>query len=263
MIFGTVRHAFAAFVVLATAALATPPVQAAEVQAVEAAPAQQRAIPANDEIRRLLAERMEQNGVGIVVGVVEPGRRSVVAHGRTGAADDRALDGDTVFQIGSITKAFTTLLLADMVVRGEVRLDDPAALYLPSGVTLSGRGRRITLRHLATHMSGLPSMPMNLRLDAGPDPYEAYSAEELYRFLSTYELPREPGTEREYSNLGVSLLGRLLARRAGTDYEALLRERILAPLGMNDSSIRLRPDQELRLAPGHDRYLRSVRTWKC
>ena len=227
-----------------------------------AAMVQSRPLPSDEEIRRLLRERMAQNGVGIVVGLIEPGRRSIVTHGRSGAPDDRPLDGDTVFQIGSLTKAFTTLLLADMVVRGEVALDDPASLYLPPGVTLAERGRPITLRDLATHRSGLPSMPANLELNAEPDPYEAYSVEQLHQFLSTYALPREPGTRWEYSNLGVSLLGRLLARRAGMDYETLLRRRIIEPLGLNDTSVRLRPDQLLRLAPGHDRYLRPVRTWE-
>src|SRR5687768_6632479 len=112
-------------------------------------------IPSDDAIRRLLAERMRHNGVGIVVGVIEPRGRRVVAHGRSGA-EGVALGGDTVFLIGSVTKAFTTLLLAEMVRQGEVGLDDPAANYLPAGVRMPQRGRPITLRDLATHVSGLP-----------------------------------------------------------------------------------------------------------
>jgi len=243
-------------------AVAALPVETGAAPPASGASASGPTVLADEQIRALLAERMAHNGVGIVVAVVEPGRRSVIAHGRSGAADGRPLDGDTVFQIGSVTKAFTTLLLADMVVRGEVGLDDPASRYLPAGVTMPERGRPITLRDLATHMSGLPSMPANLPLNSDPDPYEAYSVEQLFHFLSTYEPPREPGVQWEYSNLGVTLLGRLLARRAGLDYEALLRRRILEPLGMNDTSIRLRPDQQRRVAQGHDRYLRPVRTWE-
>jgi D-alanyl-D-alanine-carboxypeptidase/D-alanyl-D-alanine-endopeptidase len=219
-------------------------------------------IPSNENIRALLAERMRHNGVGIVVGVVEPAGQRVVAHGRSGASDGRQLDGDTVFLIGSVTKVFTGLLLADMVQRGEVRLGDPAAKYLPPGVKMPQRGRPITLQDLATHVSGLPSMPTNFDLQARPDPYSAYTTAQLYAFLSGYTLEREPGEKWAYSNLGVSVLGQLLADRAGKPYEALLKERVLAPLGMHDTAIKLTPDQAQRLAPGHDRYLQPVQTWE-
>jgi D-alanyl-D-alanine-carboxypeptidase/D-alanyl-D-alanine-endopeptidase len=217
-------------------------------------------VPGDDEIRRLLAERVKLGGVGIVVGVIEPTGHRVVSHGTSGAADERPLDGETVFQIGSVTKVFTGLLLADMVVRGEVSLDDPASKYVPAGVRMPQRGRPITLIDLSKHWSGLPSMPTNFSLDAEPNPYEAYSEEQLYEFLSGYELPREPGTQA-YSNLGVSLLGRLLARRAGMDYEALLKRRVLEPLGLRSTSISLDADQVRRLAPGHDRFGQPVETW--
>jgi CubicO group peptidase (beta-lactamase class C family) len=219
-------------------------------------------IPSTDAIRALLAERMAHNGVGVVVGVIDRNGRRVIGYGRFAADDARVPDGETVFQIGSVTKAFTTLLLAEMVARGEVKLEDPAAKYLPEGVTMPAGSRPITLLDLATHRSGLPSMPTNYDLHARPDPYEAYTVEELHAFLSGYTLPREPGAEAAYSNLGVALLGRLLARRAGMEYEALLTERVLEPLGMSDTSIALRADQERRLAPGHDRYLHPVRTWE-
>jgi len=219
-------------------------------------------IPSNEGIRALLAERMRHNGVGVVVGVVEPAGQRVVAHGRSGASDGRPLDGDTVFLIGSVTKVFTGLMLADMVQRGEVRLDDPAAEYLPTGVKMPLRGRPITLQDLSTHVSGLLSMPANFDLQARPDPYSAYTTEQLYAFLSGYTPEREPGKKWGYSNLGVSLLGQLLANRAGKPYEMLLKERVLAPLGMHDTSIEITPDQARRLAPGHDRYLQPVKTWE-
>jgi serine-type D-Ala-D-Ala carboxypeptidase/endopeptidase len=221
----------------------------------------QWSIPSSAEIRKLLAERMEHNGVGIVVGIIEPGGRRIIAHGKTGARDDRPLNGDTVFQIGSVSKVFVGLLLADMVQRGEVGIDDPAAKYLPSGVKMPERGRPITLIDLSKHWSALPAMPTNFTLDARPNPYQAYSVDQLYSFLSTYELPREPG-KQQYSNLGVALLGRLLARRAGVEYEELLKQRVLAPLGLNSTSITLNADQTRRLAPGHDRYLQPVDTWE-
>lgn len=234
--------------------------QAAEPGASEAGDAAW-AIPSNDEIRKLLAGRMQHNGVGIVVGIIEPAGRRIVVHGRSGARDGRPLDGDTVFQIGSVTKVFTGLLLADMAQRGEVSLDDPAAKYLPPGVRMPERGRPITLIDLSKHWSGLPSMPTNFSLRASPNPYQAYSAEQLHQFLSTYELSREPG-KQEYSNLGVALLGRLLARHAGMEYEPFLQQRVLKPLGLESTSIKLSEDQLRRLAPGHDRFLEPVQTWE-
>lgn len=219
-------------------------------------------IPSNEGIRKLLADRMQHNGVGVVIGVIEPAGQRVVAYGKSGASNGRPLDGDTVFQIGSVTKAFTALLLADMVRRGEVKLDDPASNYLPPGARMPQRGRPITLLDLATHRSGLPSMPTNFALQGQPNPIEAYTADDLHRFLSSYTPDLEPGAKGLYSNLGVALLGRLLARRAGMEYEALLKERVLNPLSMKSSSITLTTDQTARLAPGHDRYLRPVDTWE-
>ncbi len=219
-------------------------------------------LPSDDYIRSLLSERMEHNGVGVVVGVVDQDGRRVVAHGRSGAPDDRPLDGSTVFQLGSVTKPITSLLLADMVTRGEVELDDAASEYLPAGVSMPRRGRPITLRDLSTHMSGLPSMPSNFDINAKPDPIEGYTVNELWAFLSTHELRREPGTGYGYSNLAVSLMGRLLAMRMRTNYEALVKERVLDSLGMTSTSITLSEDQLARLAPGHGPYLTPVTTFE-
>jgi serine-type D-Ala-D-Ala carboxypeptidase/endopeptidase len=218
-------------------------------------------IPSDDAIRSLLAERMAHNGVGVVVGVIEPAGQRVVAYGRSDAPNGR-LDGDTVFQLGSLTKTFTTLLLADMVKSGEVGLEDPVASYLPRDVQMPERSRPITLLDLATHRSGLPSMPDNFAIRAKPNPIEAYTVGQLHTFLSSYEPKLQPGEKYVYSNLGVSLLGRLLATRAGTKYESVMKQRVLLPLGMRSTSITLSRDQARRLAPGHDRYLRAVDSWE-
>jgi serine-type D-Ala-D-Ala carboxypeptidase/endopeptidase len=239
---------------------ALSPVRAQDAHSTAATPAW--SVPTNEDIRKLLAERMRHNGVGAVVGVIEPSGQRIVVSGRSGAANGRALDGETVFQIGSLSKVFVGLLLADMVRRGEVALDDPAQKYLPSGVTMPQRGRPITLLDLSTHRSGLPSMPDNFRLEAEPNPVEAYTVDDLWQFLSHYQLTCEPGERYEYSNLAVSLLGRLLALRAGKDYERLLKERVLEPLGMHSTAIVPTVAMKARLAPGHDRYLQPVYVWE-
>jgi D-alanyl-D-alanine-carboxypeptidase/D-alanyl-D-alanine-endopeptidase len=196
------------------------------------------------------------------VGVIEPTCRRVVAYGNLAQGDPRTLDGDTIFEIGSVTKVFTSLVLADMVSRKEVTLDDAAAQYLPENVRMPERsGKSITLLDLSTHTSGLPRLPGNLKLGDPANPYADYSADDLYRFLSGYTLPRDPGSEVEYSNLGAGLLGHLLAYRAGTDYESLIRNRITQPLSMPETSIRLSPSMQQRMATGHNAMLAPVSNW--
>jgi len=217
-----------------------------------------------DEIRKILVKRINQQkqAVGIVVGVIEPDGRRVVAYGNLAKGDPRALDGDTVFEIGSISKVFTSLLLADMVNRKEVTFDDPAARYLPENVRMPERsGKSITLLDLSTHRSGLPPVPGNLKPKEAANPYAGYSVADLYQFLSSYTLPRDPGSEFEYSNLGAGILGHLLANRAGTDYESLIRSRITQPLRMPDTSIMLSSSMEQRMATGHNALLAPVANW--
>jgi D-alanyl-D-alanine-carboxypeptidase/D-alanyl-D-alanine-endopeptidase len=222
------------------------------------------AVASDPEIRQMLVDRIDvqHQSVGIVVGVVGPDGRRMIAYGHLEKRDPRAVNGDTVFEIGSDTKVFTSLLLADMVQRGEVALDDPVAKYLPSTVHMPQRnGRAITLVDLATHTSGLPRMPSNLAPNDPANPYADYSVDQLYQFLSTYQLTRDIGSHYEYSNLGGGLLGHVLARRAGMDYEALVRARITDPLGMTNTRITLTPDMKARLAAGHDAALETVANW--
>ena len=221
-------------------------------------------MPSDSDIRQILVDRIDaqRQGVGIVVGVIGSEGRRVVAYGHLEKGDPRALNGDTVFEIGSATKVFTSLLLAEMVERGEVALDDPVSKYLPSGVKMPERnGRSITLIDLATHTSGLPPIPTNMTWKDPGNPYADYSVELLYQFLSTYQLTRDIGSQYAYSNLGGGLLGHVLARRAGMDYETLVRSRICDPLGMNSTRITLSPEMKARLAVGHNQGLESVENW--
>jgi len=221
-------------------------------------------VPSDAEIRKILIERIDTShqGVGIVVGVIEPQGRRIVTYGTVDQGDARPLTGDTIFEIGSTTKVFTSLLLADMVRRGEVALSDPVAKYLPAEVKVPERhGRVITLLDLSTHTSGLPRLPSNLQPKDSANPYVDYTAELLYQFLSTYQLPRDIGSEFEYSNLGAGLLGFALARRSGMGYEQLVHTRIAGPLGMKSTEITLTPEMKERLAAGHNAELKAVPNW--
>jgi CubicO group peptidase (beta-lactamase class C family) len=147
--------------------------------------------------------------------------------------------GDAVFEIGSISKTLTTTLLADMVLRGEVRLDDPVSRYLPKRISIPNRGRvEITLEHLATHTSGLPRMPGNLPEESpNEDSLAAYTLKELYADLSHVRLHSVPGTQYSYSNLGTALLGHALARCAGQPFDRLIHDRVAKPLGMTCTGV--------------------------
>lgn len=227
--------------------------------------AQTSAVPSDAEIRKILVDRIDvqKQSVGIVVGVIEPSGRRVVSYGRLAKDDPRPLNGDTVFEIGSITKVFTSLLLADAVERGEVALTDPVGTFLPAKVKMPERGgRSITLHDLSTHTSGLPRLPSNMAPKDPANPYADYTFENLYTFLSGYQLPRDIGSEFEYSNLGGGLLGHALTLRArATDYEELVRARVTTPLGMTSTSITLPPGMQSRLATGHGATLQPVATW--
>jgi serine-type D-Ala-D-Ala carboxypeptidase/endopeptidase len=221
------------------------------------------AVLPDKDIRAILADRIDvqRQGVGIVVGVIDPSGRRTVAYGSTRKGEG-PVDANTVFEIGSITKVFTSLLLADAVQRGEVALTDPVSKYLPPNVKVPERGgKKITLVDLATHTSGLPRMPTNFHPKDPGNPYADYTVAQLYEFLSSVVLTRDIGSKFEYSNLGGGLLGHALARRAGTDYETLVRTRILEPLGMKSTAITLSKEMKDRLAPGHDAELQPAANW--
>jgi CubicO group peptidase (beta-lactamase class C family) len=209
-------------------------------------------IPSDAEIGKILKDHVgpENLGIGMVVGVIDAKGRRVISYGGLAKEDGRPLDGDTVFEIGSITKVLTSLALVDMVQKGEVSVTDPVSKYLPAAVKVPERnGKKITLQDLATQSSGLPEgEPSNADRS---NLYAGYSKEQLYEFLSGYQLTRDIGSRFEYSNIGVSLLGYALSLRDGKDYDAMVRARILEPLGMNDTGITLSPEMKARLATGH------------
>lgn len=205
---------------------------------------------------------LQRRATGVVLGIAQSKGDRIVAYGTRGLADKRPMAGDTVFDVGSITKVVTALALSDMALHHEVSLDDPAGKYLPPGVTVPSRdGKEITLADLATHTAGLPLRPTNLVSNDPANPYADYTREDLFAFLSSYKLASDPGSHYDYSNVGYGLLGQVLALRAGETYEELVRNRITAPLGMNDTRFDIAPDSRARMAVGYDRDLAPVPHW--
>src|SRR5262245_15856312 len=223
-----------------------------------------RAEVTDDEVKNILQDRIDRakRGVGIVVGLVDEKGTRVITYGNASKDSKQVLDGNSVFEIGSVTKVFTATLLAEMVERGEVSLSDPISKYLPKTVKTPTRdGKEITLFDLATQTSGLPHIPTTFAPKNPKTLYADYSVDQLYAFLSSYTLTRGIGEKYEYSNLGVGLLGHILALRAGTDYETLVRKRICEPLKMRDTKITLTPEMQARLATGHNQMLKPVTNW--
>jgi CubicO group peptidase (beta-lactamase class C family) len=250
-------------VALAALTLSSVSPRAAQAQQTSAVPATSRALPSDSALLAIIRQRVaEKRSAGIVVGVLHPdGHTQLVATGDPGPGRP-PLDGNSVFEIGSITKVFTATVLASMVEEGKVRFDDPVQKYLPASVRMPARnGKQITLALLAEQRSGLPRLPDNLKPADPANPYADYSVPQLYDFLSRYQLTRDPGESFEYSNLGVGLLGHVLSLASGKSYEALVRERVTAPLGMTHTSIALTPWMRDHLVLGHDPQGSVVANW--
>lgn len=224
------------------------------------AQAQQPANPkAGAAVTAAVAPLVERGAcAGVAVGINDRGTRSFYAYGEVARGSGRRPTPTTEFEIGSITKVFTTTLLALYAQRQTIKLDAPLQNYVPQGVTVpSFNGKQITLVDLATHTSGLPRQP--------PMRGDSYSPEEMFAFLSSYRLQRAPGTQFLYSNLGLALLAQAIAHATGTPWEQLVRQDITAKLGMPDTRLKLDDEERTRLATGYNRAGRPARenmpTW--
>lgn len=219
-------------------------------------------LSSGEAIDRALVRRVNECGLspGMAIGVLDGDDQKFFTRGRTGLSGE-PVDEQTIFEIGSITKLFTALLLTDMAQRGEVSLNTAVADLLPMETRVPDRGGvPITLAHLAMHTSGLPRLPDDIVVGSA-DPYAGYTPERLYGFLSRHQLRRTPGEGYEYSNLGAGLLGHALGLRAGCGYEQLLRTRILDPLAMSNTGIDWQPGTTARRAAGHDDSADPVADW--
>jgi serine-type D-Ala-D-Ala carboxypeptidase/endopeptidase len=195
----------------------------------------------------------------IAAGIV--GETVEIKLGCTPGAGPLAFDEHALFEIGSITKGLTGLLLADMVRKGEVSLDDPVSKYAREGAQLPLRGgKELTLRDLVTHSSGLPRMPPKF-MPANPrNPYADFTEDRLYEALAATEI-RGSLNHYEYTNDGFMFLTDLIARRLGKPYDVALKERVLDPLGMKETAIVLSPELARRFVPGHHMTYQPVGAW--
>ena len=214
------------------------------------------------QVRRLMQPIIDAGLVpSLVVGICQNGESYVYGLGEISEANPVAPDGKTLFEVGSISKVFTGVLLADAVDRGTVKLDDPLSKYFPDGVKAPQRDEKeVLLWHLSTHTSGLPRIPDNMKDVASDNPYKSYDAKRLWEFMGRAELATEPGTTYAYSNLGAGLLGTILADASKSTYEKLLKDRITKPLGMTNTAVSLTRKQKKALATPHAGG-RAVSVW--
>lgn len=207
--------------------------------------------------------------LALVVGISRPDGHEIYGYGHSVLdRKERVPDGSTIFEIGSITKIFTGTLLADQVLRGVMKLDDPVQKHLPDTLTVPRRDDRdITLLHLATHTSSLPVQPPLLGIIAAvtkslDNPYGKFDQANLQKTLEKMSLDRPIGSRFEYSNLGVGLLGHALSHAAKTkDYEELLVQRLAKPLGLEDTRLQLSLEQQKRFSPGQNKEGKPTAPW--
>ncbi len=207
----------------------------------------------SEEVKANIQARIT-NGMntGIVIALIDGEKEVYYSAGVKSLVTREPVNENSVFEIGSISKTFTGILLADQVVKGELKLDDPIQKYLPADITAPTRnGASITLQHLANHTSSLPRMPDNFRPANPANPFADYTEAQLYEFLRSHKLSRDIGSQYEYSNYAVGLLGHLLARKNSKTYEQLMIDVIAKPLDMTNTGITLTPAMQKDLALGH------------
>jgi CubicO group peptidase (beta-lactamase class C family) len=215
------------------------------------------------ELVALLERRLVDRGVGYAAFRVDGSRVEVGVAGRGRRNPPEPLSADALLEIGSVTKTFTALLLAEAVVRKELHLDGPVEEALPGGLRLrDAQGEPIRWIDLATHRSGLPRLPTNGAPRDPADPYADYDEARLLDYLRQVRIEVPRGGTRVYSNLGFGLLGYALGRAAGTDHERLLHTRVLTPLGLEDARLlRTGASTPPRLVEGHDAEGKPVPHW--
>jgi CubicO group peptidase (beta-lactamase class C family) len=199
--------------------------------------------------------------MSIAVGLIDSDNVEFYNYGKSALENGFDVDEHSVYEIGSITKVFTSILLAEKVLQGDMKLSDPIAKYLPNNVKVPSRNsREITLKDLATHSSGLPRMPDNFTPTNPLNPYFDYTVDLAYEFMSGHELARDIGSLFEYSNYGMGMLGHILELNSGKSYEELMVEKIADVFNMNDTRVVFTDNMNKHLARAHSNG-REVENW--
>jgi D-alanyl-D-alanine-carboxypeptidase/D-alanyl-D-alanine-endopeptidase len=223
---------------------ALPPVGASDLESVLA----------KDLVNALRSgDLATSTGQGVSIGVYSHGVSRVFSLG--------AAKADSIFEIGSLTKPFTGLLLAQMAAQHKVRLDDPVRELLSAGSVEKPQSAEITLLDLASQQSGLPAMPDNISVANMDQPYADYHLADLRAYLKKHGVATLSRKPSNFSTLGFGLLGEGLAMHTGASYAQLIQDEITAPLAMRDTVFVLAGQQQARFLPGHDEFHRPAQAW--
>lgn len=224
----------------------------------------------SDAIQKMLQSYVKKgDAVGNIIGLISPAGKSIIAAGHISEDSRIQPDGDTFFEVGSISKIFTLVLFEDEVERGRMGVNDPIIQYFPSDMPFPKRkkvnvdfsitystDKQVTLLNMANHTSGFPRDPEPWQMPHGWNPKDPsnVSLEMMKDFLGRFTFDRDPGEKFEYSNLNIALLGYAIACREKIDFDQLLNQRVIQPLGLKDSHLSLTSDQELRMASGYTQW---------
>lgn len=205
-----------------------------------------------DKIKQIAEEYLDdRDNAGLAVAVISGGKESIYTSGTANKSTGAAIDTSSIFEIGSITKIFTGIMLADEVVNGRMKLEDNITKYIPAR---SDAALQVTMLHLSTHSSGAPRLADNFwsSVKDKENPYASYGEKELYDYLDNMKLNTAPGTRYSYSNVGTGILGNILCRQYGSSYESLVQEKVCKPFGMHSTKMTLTSKDE-HLATGYSK----------
>lgn len=209
-----------------------------------------------------LAKPYLHNSSSVIVAMLTPDHQHIATYGRIDETNPQAPKPDTLFEIGSITKVFTSILLAKLSNEGRIDIDAPIAEIRKE---FSNAPKWITPRTLATHTSGLPRLHVPLWKAVFMDttnPYADFSQSDLIKWIQNYKQTKPPKTDQtNYSNLGAGLLGHVISMVGGTSFETLLKTEILEPLDLTDTTITLTEDQNKRFAQPHKTNGQATPAW--
>lgn len=207
-----------------------------------------------DQIKAILKEAVSsKRSKSIIVGIIDSNGRRIYSEGVISDQNPVRPDGNTIYEIGSITKVFTSLILADMSLKGTLNLQDPISKFLPQKVkSPTKNGREITLLNLSTHTATFPRFPYNADPKNIDDPYADYAINKLYEYIAAYQPDIDFGSKWRYSNTAYGLLGNILTSVAHKkNYEALVIDEISKPLKMKSTVVSLTPALLKNTAIGH------------
>jgi serine-type D-Ala-D-Ala carboxypeptidase/endopeptidase len=214
-----------------------------------------------DQLRAAVEARFLGDRSGVCIAAALVGETTVTAFVNADPKQPRKLGEHTAFEIGSVSRTMASALLADLILKGEVSLDDPLAKLLPKGAKVPEfQGKPILLSHLLAHRSGLPSLPSRMRPADLDNPYAGITPEELLGSLEDVKLEAAPGAAYRNSNFGMMVLSYALAQKSGLDFQTLLSQRLFKPLGMEDAHI-VRAVAADREAQGHQSNGRATGPW--